>query len=96
MSVTVETDKIEKQKQYYQENKIKIIERQLEYYEANRDTYIGNFKEYNKKYYLKNREQLLKKNITMKVCCLGCKKQVGLIRFNNHLKSVYHTKHTTI
>jgi len=96
MTDAFDTEKINKQKQYYQENKVKIIERQLEYYESNRDTYINNFKNYNKEYYLKNKEHLLKKNITDKVCCISCRKQVGIVRFNSHLNSVYHIKHTMI
>jgi len=69
-------------KEYYDENRNKIIEKQKEYRNDNTDKYI----EYQKQYYVENRDKILEQR-NQKASCPHCNKEMTKRYLPTHIKS---------
>ena len=72
---------LDERKKYYEDNKIKILDEFKKYREINRDS-INNQKQ---EYYLKNKERINEQN-NIKIKCSHCDKCISKNNLNRHIK----------
>ena len=83
----------DKIKQRYIKKREVLIAYQKNYYSDNREKILEKQPKYNAKYYKLNRNKILLNN-SLKVCCLNCHREISNIQLNKHFKTNICKKNT--